>query len=76
MNGPTGGLEEVAVDIAEASMGQLSRGRKSALLELLREYSDRGLFPANPKVVPACHGAKLRLPLTREDCTPYAAKKR
>ena len=73
---PTGDLEEVAVDIAEANMGQLSQGCKSNLLELLREYRDRGLFPANPKVVPACHGAKLRLPLTREDCTPYAAKQR
>ena len=76
VNGPTGGLEEVSVDIAEASMGKLSRGRKSALLEPLREYRDRGRFPANPKVVPACHRAKLRLPLTREDCTPYSSKKR
>jgi len=73
---PTGDVKEVAVDIAEANMGQLSQGCKSDLLELLREYRDRGLFPANPKVVPACHGAKLRLPLTREDCTPYAAKQR
>ena len=73
---PTGDVKEVAVDISEANMGQLSQGCKSDLLELLREYRDRGLFPANPKVVPACHGAKLRLPLTREDCTPYAAKQR
>ena len=55
-------------------MVQLNQGCKSNLLKMLREYRDRGLFPANPKVVPACHGAKLRLPLTRKDCTPYAAK--
>lgn len=73
---PTGDLEGVAVDIAEANMGQLSQGCKSNLLELLREYRDRGLFPANPKVVLACHAAKLRSPLTREDCTTYAAKQR
>ena len=73
---PTGDLEEVSVDIAEANTGQVSQGCKSSLLELLREYRDRGLFPANPKVVPPCHGAKLRLPLTREDFTPYTAKQR
>ena len=29
-----------------------------------------------PKIVPACHGATLLLPLTREDSTPHAAKQR
>ena len=55
--------EEIAVDTAEANTGQSSQGCKSALVELLCECRDRELFPANPKVVPACHGAKLRLPL-------------
>ena len=57
-------------------MGQSSQGRKSDWLELSCECRDRGLLPANPKVVPACHKAKLRLPLTREDYTPYVAKQR
>ena len=68
--------EEVAVDIAEANMGQSSQGCQSDLIELSSEYCEGRLFPANPKVVPACHEAKLRLPLTREDCTTYAAKQR
>ena len=68
--------EEVAVDISEANMGQSSQGCKSDLLELLCEFCARGLFPASPKVVPACHGSKLWLPLTKEDCSPYAAKQR
>ncbi|CAN0521916.1 unnamed protein product, partial [Laminaria digitata] len=57
-------------------MGQQSQEGKSDLLKLLREYRGRGLFPANPKIVPAIHGAKLRLPLIKEDCTPHAANQR
>ena len=72
-DGTPGALAEEGVDLAEANMGQLSHRYKSDLLELLRVFRDRGLFPANPKVVPACRGAKLRLPLIKEDCTPHAA---
>ena len=45
---PNGDLNQVEVDIAEANMGQQSRGYKSDLLELLSEYRGRGLFSANP----------------------------
>ena len=55
-------------------MGQLGQGWKSDLLELLPQYRERGLFLANPQIVTARHGVKLRLPLTKEDSTPYAAE--
>ena len=55
-------------------MGQSSQGCKSC-------YGSASIvimfcFRLTLRYVPACRGAKLRLPLTREDCTPYAAKQR
>ena len=51
MERPTDDLEEVAVDTAEANIGQLRQGKKSDLLELLHEYRDRGLFHHQPQMV-------------------------
>ena len=51
MERPSGDFEEVAVDIAEANIGQLSQGCKPDLLGLLRGYRDRELFPVIPQVL-------------------------
>lgn len=76
----TGGGERVrepaGVDLAEADMKQLGERYEPDLLEMPRVFWEWGLFTVNPKIVPACTGAKLRLPLIKEDIMPDAARQR
>ena len=62
------------VDLSQANIAQTSGQVKYALLRLLERY--RHVFPANPKIVPACNRAKLQLPLVNNSCSPHEAKQR
>ena len=46
------------------------------LMHILRDFVEAGLFPIDPKRVPACISGELELPLIDESCTPFAAKQR
>ena len=59
-----------------ANLGQLGPHQKWQLTDALREYITAGLFPSDPKRVPACIGGELTLPLKNETCTPVAEKQR
>ena len=61
------------VDLSEANFEQLSLREKDTLMEILREYID--VFAVNPKSVPACKGAPMRLELKDPDVVPYVAPK-
>ena len=60
----------------DANSGQLGPHKKWQLMDALQEYITTGLFPSNPKRVPACIGVELTLPLKNETCTPVAEKQR
>ena len=60
----------------DANLGQLDPHQKRQLTDALREYITAGLFPFDPKRVPACIGGGLTLPLKNETCTPVAEKQR
>ena len=60
----------------DANLGQLGPHQKRQLTDILREYITAGLFPSDPKRVPACIGGELTLPLKNETCTPVAEKQR
>ena len=49
-----------------ANIAQTSVPVNAALIGVLEKY--RHVFPANPKIVPACNRAKLQLPLTNSNC--------
>ena len=65
-----------AVRVEDANYGQLSLQQKQELEQLLQHFIDRGLFPNDPKRVPACVGGELQLPLIDENCTPVAERQR
>ena len=69
-----GGAGADVVDLTQANIAQTSAPVKAALTRVLEKY--RHVFPANPKIVPACNRAKLQLPLTDSSCKPHAAKQR
>ena len=64
------------VKVSDANTGQLGRAEKSELMRLLRDFVEAGLFPIDPKRVPACINGELELPLIDGSSTPYAAKQR
>lgn len=64
------------VDVKDANMGQLGALQKHQLVEVLSAFIEDGLFPIDPKRVPACIDGELELPLINEFCTPFAAKQR
>ena len=45
-------------------------------MDALREYITTGLFPSDPKRVPACIEGELTLPLKKEACISVAEKQR
>jgi len=45
-------------------------------VDVLAGFIEDGLFPIDPKRVPACIDGELELPLINELCTPFAAKQR
>ena len=60
----------------DANMGTLGALQKQQLVEVLLLFIQEGLFPIDPKRVPACVDGELELPLINEHCAPYAAKQR
>ena len=62
------------VDLSLANIAQTSAPVKTARLRMLAKY--RHVFPANPKIVPACNHSKLELLLTDSNCKPHTAKQR
>ena len=71
-----GSGESTPVRVEDANYGQLGVQQKWELEELLQHFIDRGLFPTDPKRVPACVGGELALPLIDEGCTPVAERQR
>ena len=67
---------ESQVKLSDANMGQLGRVEKGDLLRILGDIVEAGLFPTDPKRVPACISGELEFPLIDESCTPFAAKQR
>ena len=64
------------VRVEDANCGQLSVKQRARLDSLLHHFISGGLFPTNPKRVPACVDGELSLPLLDESCTPVAEKQR
>ena len=62
--------------MSEANFGQISAGQKHVFVKMLQTFADEGLFPTDPKRVPACVDGELTLPLIDEACRPIAAKQR
>ena len=60
----------------DANCGQLSVKQRAHLDSLLHHFISGGLFPTDPKRVPACVDGELSLPLIDESCTPVAEKQR
>lgn len=50
--------------------------QKGQLTEVIVRFIEEGLFPLDPKRVPACIDGTLELPLINEFCTPFSAKQR
>ena len=66
--------EEVRVE--DVNCGQLSVKQKAHLDSLLHHFISGGLFPTDPKRVPACVNGELSLPRIDESFTPVAEKQR
>ena len=64
------------VRVEDANCGQLSVKQRAHLDSLLHHFISGGLFPTDPKRVPACVDGELSLPLIDECCTPVAEKQR
>ena len=64
------------VSAQKANCGQLSVQQKHQLENLLEHFISGGLFPTDPKRVPACVDGELTLPLANETSTPAADKQR
>ena len=60
----------------DANLGQLGPHEKWRMADALQQDITAGLFPSDPKQVPACIGGELILPLKNEICTPAAGKQR
>ncbi|CAB1096027.1 unnamed protein product [Ectocarpus sp. CCAP 1310/34] len=63
------------VRVEDVNMGPLGF-LKQQLVEVLAAFIEGGLFPIDPKRVPACMNGELQRPLINEFCTPFAAKQR
>ena len=50
--------------------------RKDSVREILQRFLTAGMFPSDPKRVPACVGGELTLPLKDELCAPVTEKQR
>lgn len=72
----SGAAVDRKVDVRNANLGQLGALQKHQLVNVLSAFIEEGLFPIDPKRVPACIDGELELPLINEFCTPYAAKQR
>lgn len=55
--------------------GQLSKDQKAELIATLDCLIGRGLFPTDPKRVPACMDGELTLPLIDESQPPIGKKR-
>ena len=64
------------VRVEDANCGQLSVKQRAHLDSLLHHFISGGLFPTDPKHVPACVDGELSLPLIDGSCTPVAEKQR
>ena len=64
------------VSARKENCGQLSVQQKHQLETLLEHFISGGLFPTDPKRVPACIDGELTLPLANETSTPAADKQR
>ena len=64
------------VDSKDANCGQLSETQKEELMTTLDWFIHQGLFPTDPKRVPACLDGELTLPLIDESHSPVAGKQR
>ena len=64
------------VQASDANLGTLGSLRKQQLSRLLETFIEDGLFPIDPKRVPACIDGELKLPVINESCTPFAVKQR
>ena len=62
--------------VSTANLGTLGKLQKQQLVDVLVAFIQDGLFPIDPKRVPACIDGELELPLINEFCNPYAAKQR
>lgn len=62
--------------VENANMGTLGSLQKGQLTEVIVRFIEEGLFPLDPKRVPACIDGTLELPLINEFCTPFSAKQR
>ncbi|CAB1118123.1 unnamed protein product [Ectocarpus sp. CCAP 1310/34] len=66
----------VGVARADANLGTLGSLKQQQLGNVLAAFIEDGLFPIDPKRVPACINGELELLLINEFCTPFAAKQR
>ena len=67
---------ERTVRAGDANMGTLGALQKQQMIDVLTVFIEEGLFPIDPKRVPACIDGELELPLINEHCTPFASKQR
>ena len=56
--------------VEDTNLGQLGHTEKGQLTKILQGFLTAGLFPSDPKRVPACVGGELTLPLKDELCAP------
>ena len=64
------------IRVKYANLSQLGPNEKWQLMDDLREYTTAGLFPSDPKRVPAYVVGELTLPLKKEACIAVAEKRR
>ena len=64
------------IQAKDANLSQLGPNEKRQLIDALQEYITAGLFPSDPKRVPACIEGELTLPLKKEACISVAEKQR
>ena len=62
------------IQVKYANLSQPGPNEKWQLMDALREYITAGLFPSDPKRVPACIEGGLTLPLKKEACISVAEK--
>lgn len=71
---PTPRATPSPVDLFGANCAQLSPPQHEKLLGTLDHFNQRGMFPVDPKSVPACAQGELRTLLMEEACKRVAAK--
>ncbi|CAB1121589.1 unnamed protein product [Ectocarpus sp. CCAP 1310/34] len=73
---PSNGTSIPRVRVEDANLGTAGSLKKQQLVNVLAAFIEDGLFPLDPKRVPACINGEYELPLINEFCTPFAAKQR